>query len=72
MEQLKSYTVSLIRAKIINVDAFAEQRNGVWTLTKEFAGIPSGTAFQGEGEMYDRVATGLVHLSQQNNLRVAS
>lgn len=72
MNDLKNYTVQLLRSRIIDVTSFVAQRGNEWTLTKSFAGLPNETIFSGEAEMYDRIAQGLVTAFQHGGLRVAS
>ncbi len=69
---LKTYTVSLIRSKIIDVSSFVVNQNGKWTLTKAFAGLAMNTVADNETDLYNRIAAGLVSQAQSGALKVAS
>jgi hypothetical protein len=72
MQDLKAYTVQLIKNGLINVRDFTTQRDNTWVITKPFAGIQADTVFNGEVEMYDRLATALVGQYQNGALRLVS
>jgi hypothetical protein len=72
MQDLKAYTVQLIKNGLINVRDFTTQRDNTWVITKPFAGIQADTVFNGEVEMYDRLATALVGQYQNGQLRLVS
>lgn len=72
MNDLKAFVVGLLSSRIIDITSFVSQRDGKWTITRSFAGLPNNTVAANQAELYDKIAVALVTQYQNGSMRAAS